>query len=319
MTTSNPSPEEIRRLHEAGEWVQKMRCSELPDEIEAWMEWCGRDARNLAAFEGMQEVWMGFGSSPRARQLRRRYLSVGLAASVLGLVGASGWLMVQYPRTQIFGTSSGVEIHETLADGSHLDLAPGSHLRAGMSWFRRELWLDRGEAYFVVARGTLRPFVVHANDVTATAAGTAFDVRTEPQDTVVTVIEGRVAVAPGAGLMGAAPGSEVGSFSAGVGQRVTVSRVAPALSVVTVDPERAASWRDGVLQFIGEPLPQVVGELNRFIPQTIVVSSALQGARFTGTVSTRRVQDWLDALKQIFSVEVVKEKSNGIEILPRKS
>ena len=319
MTTSNPSPEEIRRLHEAGEWVQKMRCSELPDEIEAWMEWCGRDARNLAAFEGMQEVWMGFGSSPRARQLRRRYLSVGLAASVLGLVGASGWLMVQYPRTQIFDTSSGVEIHETLADGSHLDLAPGSHLRAGMSWFRRELWLDRGEAYFVVARGTLRPFVVHANDVTATAAGTAFDVRTEPQDTVVTVIEGRVAIAPGAGIMGAAPGSGVGSFSAGVGQRVTVSRVAPALSVVTVDPERAASWRDGVLQFIGEPLPQVVGELNRFIPQTIVVSSALQGARFTGTVSTRRVQDWLDALKQIFSVEVVKEKSNGIEILPRKS
>jgi transmembrane sensor len=227
--------------------------------------------------------------------------------------------MVQYPRTQIFDTSSGVEIHETLADGSHLDLAPGSHLRAGMSWFRRELWLDRGEAYFVVARGTLRPFVVHANDVTATAAGTAFDVRTEPQDTVVTVIEGRVAIAPGAGIMGAAPGSGVGSFSAGVGQRVTVSRVAPALSVVTVDPERAASWRDGVLQFIGEPLPQVVGELNRFIPQTIVVSSALQGARFTGTVSTQRVQDWLDALKQIFSVEVVKENSNGIEILPRKS
>ena len=319
MTTSNPSPEEIRRLHEAGEWVQTMRCSDLPDEIEAWMEWCGRDARNLAAFERMQEVWMGFGSSPRARQLRRRYLSVGLAASVLGLVGASGWLMVQYPRTQIFDTSSGVEIHETLADGSHLDLAPGSHLRAGMSWFRRELWLDRGEAYFVVARGTLRPFVVHANDVTATAAGTAFDVRTEPQDTVVTVIEGRVAIAPGAGIMGAAPGSGVGSFSAGVGQRVTVARVAPALSVVTVDPERAASWRDGVLQFIGEPLPQVVGELNRFIPQTIVVSSALQGARFTGTVSTQRVQDWLDALKQIFSVEVVKENSNGIEILPRKS
>jgi transmembrane sensor len=319
MTTSNPLPEEIRRLHEAGEWVQKMRCSDPPDGVEAWMEWCGRDARNLAAFERMQEVWMGFGSSPRARQLRRRYWSVGLAACVLGVVGASGWLMVQYPRTQIFDTSSGVEIHETLADGSHVDLAPGSHLRAGISWFRRELWLDRGEAYFVVARSNLRPFVVHANDVTATAAGTAFDVRTERQDTVVTVIEGRVAITPGAGLVGAAAGSEVESFSAGVGQRVTVSRVVPALSVVTVDPERAASWRDGVLQFIGEPLPQVVGELNRFIPQTIVVSSALQGARFTGTVSTQRVQDWLDALKQIFSVEVVKENSNGIEILPRKT
>jgi hypothetical protein len=36
-------------------------------------------------------------------------------------------------------------------------------------------------------------------------------------------------------------------------------------------------------------------------------------------VSTQRVQDWLDALKQIFSVEVVKENSNGIEILPRKT
>lgn len=102
--------------------------------------------------------------------------------------------------------------------------------------------------------------------------------------------------------------------------RVTViPRAAPALEVATVDPEGTASWRDGVLQFIGEPLPQVAGELNRFIPQRIVVSSALQGARFTGTVSTRRVQDWLDALKQIYSVEIVQENVNGIRISPRNN
>jgi ferric-dicitrate binding protein FerR (iron transport regulator) len=67
------------------------------------------------------------------------------------------------------------------------------------------------------------------------------------------------------------------------------------------------------------PLPQVAGELNRFIPQRIIVSSALQGARFTGTVSTRRVQDWLDALKQIYSVEIVQENVNGIRISPRNN
>jgi hypothetical protein len=49
----------------------------------------------------------------------------------------------------------------------------------------------------------------------------------------------------------------------------------------------------------------------------IVVASAIQQDRFTGTVSPANLGDWLEALERIFSVEVVDQGSNGIQIRAR--
>jgi len=47
------------------------------------------------------------------------------------------------------------------------------------------------------------------------------------------------------------------------------------------------------------------------------VASAIQQDRFTGTVSPANLGDWLEALERIFSVEVVDQGSNGIQIRAR--
>jgi hypothetical protein len=49
----------------------------------------------------------------------------------------------------------------------------------------------------------------------------------------------------------------------------------------------------------------------------ITVASGLRRTLFTGTVSAANVDDWLKALKQIFSVEIVDQGINGTHIRSR--
>ena len=81
-----------------------------------------------------------------------------------------------------------------------------------------------------------------------------------------------------------------------------------------VDPKTAESWRDGILQFVGDPLEEVAGEVNLYSARKIIVASALRRTLFTGTVSAANVDDWLKALEQIFSVDIVDQGINGIHI-----
>jgi RNA polymerase sigma factor (sigma-70 family) len=89
------------------------------------------------------------------------------------------------------------------------------------------------------------------------------------------------------------------------------------LSTAAVDPVAAESWRGGVLPFVGEPLEEVVGEINRYSGRKIDVAPGFRQTRFTGTVSLGHVEEWLNALPQIFSVEVIGRGSNDIHIRPR--
>lgn len=320
----NPTESDIGRLQDASEWVQRLHESNDQALVDEWMEWCSSDSLNLPAFEQMQSIWEGFSEAnaavfdpqlPVARPTHRNRF-IKAAAGVLLLAGAAGWFASRFYQIQAFDTAIGEQRRVTLVDGSQLDLAPDSHVSIRFL-ARRDVQLERGQAFFAVAHSVLRPFVVQVNGLTVTAVGTAFDVRMGPNTTVVTVSEGRVNVAPGANQVGSGPSIKPDTVRAGVGQQVTYSKPAHRLSVATVDPKIAGSWRDGILQFVGEPLEEVVGEINRYSEQKIVLADAIRQIRFTGTVSTANVGDWLKALEQIYAVEVIDQGGNGFHIRSR--
>jgi ferric-dicitrate binding protein FerR (iron transport regulator) len=143
------------------------------------------------------------------------------------------------------------------------------------------------------------------------------DLRIDPSSTEVTVSEGRVNVAPGTDEADDGARTNTGTVRASVGQRVTFSKSTHRLLVASVDPKITGSWRDGRLQFVGEPLEDFVGVVNRYSAPQIVVAPALQQTRFTGTVSPTHVRDWLEALEQIYAVEMVDQGADGILIRSR--
>jgi transmembrane sensor len=315
----------IARLRDASEWVQRLNESNAPALADEWTHWCGSDPLNLPAFEQMQRIWDAFPEAgdgsfhlPQpADRFKHRNTLIALAASAVLLVGVAGWLALRHPEVQALATAVGEQRRITLADGSYLDLAPDSRVNTRFTPARREVQLERGQAFFAVAHDAVRPFIVHVNGLTVTAVGTAFDVRIGPSRTVVTVSEGKVNVAPSAAEAGGSAGTDTGTVRAGAGQRVTFSQMAHRLSVAAVDPKVAGSWRDGTLRFVGEPLEDVVGAVNRYSAPRIVVAPAFQQTRFTGTVSPANIHEWLKALEQIYAVDVIDQGVNGILIRSR--
>jgi transmembrane sensor len=325
MSKSDPTASEIARFQDASEWVQRLNESNEQALADQWMQWCGADAGNLAAFEQMQRVWNAFPEAratslhapPLASRLKQRRRPIALAASVVLLVGIAGWFSLRYSDDRVIETAVGEQRRITLADGSRLDLAPDSLVSAHFTLARRHVRLVRGQAFFAVAHSVVRPFIVHANNLTVTAVGTEFDVRIGPSSTAVIVSEGRVTVASAEEEGSGASRSDTEMVRAGVGDRVSFSKSAHRLSVAVVNPNVAGAWRDGTLQFMGEPLEDVINAINRYAAPPIVVAPAFQQTRFTGTVSPARIGDWLKALEQIYPVEVVDQGANGVLIRSR--
>jgi transmembrane sensor len=320
VSKTDPTASDITTLREASEWVQRLNESHQEDvqaSTDQWMQWCKSDPLNLPAFEQMQRVWNAFSDIGDANDLALKPLNspkhriglIALAASIVLAVGVGAWLVSAYSDVQEFATPLGKQRSITLSDGSHLDLAPDSRVSTHFTLTRRDIQLERGQAFFEVTHGAIRPFIVHAGALTVTAIGTAFDVRIGPSGTVVTVSEGRV------GVSGV---DESGPLRASVGERVIFSKSAHQLSMAAVDPKAAESWRAGTLQFAGESLQEVAAEVGRYSTTRIVVAPALQQTRFTGTVMPNEVHEWLKALEQIYAVTVVDQGVSEVLIRARE-
>jgi transmembrane sensor len=322
MSKADP---EIARLRDASEWVQRLNESSEQALAYQWMQWCGADPMNLPAFEQMQRLWNAFPEArattshppPLAKRLKHRDRLIALAASIVLLVGVAGWFALSYSDDRELETAVGEQRSISLPDGSRLDLAPDSLVNTRFTVARRDVRLVRGQAFFSVSHSAVRPFIVHANSLTVTAVGTEFDVRISPSGTAITVGEGRVTVAPDVERARSGSRSNTEIVRASDGQRVTFSKSAHRLNVATVDSKMAGSWRDGTLQFVGEPLEDVINAINRYTAPPIVVAPAFQQTRFTGTVSPSKVRDWLKALERIYPVEVVDQGANGVLIRSR--
>jgi transmembrane sensor len=325
MSKSDLTASEIARFRDASEWVQRLNESNDQALADQWMQWCRADALNLPAFEQMQRLWNAFPAAraptflapPRANRPTHRNRLIALAASIVLLVGVAGWFALRYSDDRMLETAIGEQRRITLADGSHLDLAPDSLVSTRFTLARRDVRLVRGQAFFAVAHNALRPFIVRANRLTVTAVGTEFDVRISPSSTAVTVGEGRVTVVPGEEGVGGGLRPSTEMVRASVGQRVTFSQSAHRLSVASINPKAAGAWRDGTLLFVGEPLEDVINTINRYTALQIVVAPAFQQTRFTGTVSPSKVHDWLQALEKIYPVEVVGQGANEVLIRSR--
>ncbi len=113
-----------------------------------------------------------------------------LAASIL-VASISGWFYLQHG---VYATDIGEQRSLALADGSTVELNSRSRIRVRYTEHERRIDLLRGQALFHVAKNKARPFIVQTDNTQVRAVGTAFDVYNTSSGTIVTVVEGRVAV-----------------------------------------------------------------------------------------------------------------------------
>lgn len=246
------------------------------------------------------------------RGVRRFAVAASVLVATIGITSLV-WLHAEAPL--VYQTAVGEQRTVTLSDGSTLSLNARSKVVVKYDETRRAVDLVEGQALFRVARNPQRPFIVHSDSAIIRAVGTQFDVSRRPDKTVVTVVEGRVAVsetkvAGRGGSSALAPGSKSSSAEPGAARFVSAGEqvIATASALTTVqraDVAAATAWTDGKLVFRSSPLAEVIDELNRHTPRRFVIEDEqLADVRISGIFSFTDTAQLTDFLRERFGVTV---------------
>jgi transmembrane sensor len=222
------------------------------------------------------------------RGIARRPL-LALAASLTGIAAIAGtwvWLELSYP---IYTTAIGEQRSLEFPDGSTVELNSKSKIRVHYSKDARTVDLLEGQALFHVAKDKTRHFIVSTGGAQVRAVGTQFDVYERQDSTVVTVLEGQVAVlTPVKNVSvqdaGNSPGKPAGNGEAGgplsgdasndllvsAGEQLTVTaKIAKVTEHANISA--ATAWRERRIVFESATLSEVAEEFNRYNERPLVI------------------------------------------------
>jgi len=238
-------------------------------------------------------------------------------AAALGTVSLLVGSAVLLLGRGVVTTTIGEQKTLNLGDGTRVELNTDTRLVVKYDATARVVELKSGEAYFSVAH-ELRPFVVMAGNRKVIAVGTSFTVRRDQisDATTVTLIEGRVAVAPTSApdLLPKQETPEVKILSAG--ERLRIPRHAPS-TLDTPSMDRVTGWMRGQLIFDHTPLSEAVQELNRYSTTRLRLRSPETGQiPVSGTFRVSDSVSFARAAAETYNLELVRR---GDEILLRKS
>jgi transmembrane sensor len=196
-------------------------------------------------------------------RFRRRWPIPAVTAACILLLAIIGLRFAVDGRLQAdYQTGAGERRTVELPDRSIATLNTHSAIALSFDDTARRVRLLSGEAFFNVRHDATRPFIVEGSEAAVRAVGTAFVVRAEPDGARVTVVEGTVEV--GANRAHDPPvvvtaGSQLRMKHGHSGRPYAV------------DVAEASAWLRGRLVVNGVPFEEVLEELRRYYPGTIVL------------------------------------------------
>lgn len=358
---------------QASDWWVTLNAGEAaPQDHEAFREWAERSPERIEAFletaaltrvlkspklrwpdtpvgelaeqahrEGAEIIPLGDSANPAPRRALGGRDSVrdnsriakplfAVAASVIGIL-VCVWVLLK--PVHRYDTEVGELRSVTLEDGSIVTLNTASRIDVKFEQQRRRIRLVAGEALFQVAHDPNRPFDVIAGDTTVRAVGTQFNVDMRPRRTVVTVVEGKVAILSddsegrlsakrprqeGSRQEGKSPGDGQQRHSEDVvflkaGEQLTVSpqRALPETPGQLTDIAAVTAWVQRRLVFDHRPIGEVAEEFNRYNELQIEITGpALRGEQMTGVFKANDPESFLEFVARIPGVRIERTADN---------
>ena len=249
--------------------------------------------------------------------LQPRQQAFAAALALLAVVAAIGWHRAPDSAAPLhahyleYATDVGSHRVVALEDGSRLSLDTDSRVEVDFTARSRRVRLIQGQALFEVSKNPNKPFLVYAGSGLVRAVGTAFSVHIKDADDIdVVVSEGIVDLSTTeAGHlrnMGAVdpPASMLARIRAG--QRARFGHTVDSVqSLPPQEIDRQLAWRDGMLRFDGQPLSEVVAEINRYTHQRIVIRDpAIGDLRVGGVFKSNETEGIYEALENGFGLRI---------------
>lgn len=196
-----------------------------------------------------------------------------------------------------YHTGTGRQQAVVLDDGSTLYLNTGSAVAVDFDSNRRRIELLKGEAEFVVAHDSARPFSVAVGNDTVTALGTDFSVRRLAEGLIVTVFENAVQVE-----RNAEPVAVIEQ-----GRQMQLPIQLRQVQIQAAELGEARAWRDGKLIFTARPLREVIAEINRYRRgEILLLADAVAGHPVSGVFAINQLNDSLAVIAETLSLKRIQ-------------
>jgi transmembrane sensor len=255
---------------------------------------------------------------PQRRGTMGLRLALTAAAALACVTFAWWWLQRSYqPAEHTYATALGEQKTIFLADGSSIALNTDTRVDVLYSGTLRSMRLLQGEALFSATHDANRPFEVYVSDRVIRAIGTAFAVHLEGNKVDLTVTKGVVEVADlGTEALAAAADipatknvahrpASAGRLKAGETTVIGGQR-SPMQVQHLAEPElqRRMAWQEGYLVFSGQPLQEVVEQLNRYSPVTLTIDDPrIAAVAIGGRFRIGDLEAILDVLHTNFGIQ----------------
>lgn len=331
-----PNENDMERIREeAAAWLldlQSPHCRDF-DRLNAWLE---QSPTHRRVWEETRMMWQMLGSAPLhyervslprdegasnvstlsvPHRPRRRFVRKVLVGGIVSACLSLATFLV-FPRLLIgleadYLTSAGEVRTVTLEDGSTVQLAAASAIRAEFTAGRRKVTLLDGEAFFDVTHDAARPFVVNASEMEVEVLGTAFDVRIGKDHAEVGLARGSVR----------ATVSTNGATSTKIlvpGDLLGVDTETGAIFNEKLPADDIGAWRNGRLLVSNTSINDVVAQIQRYHPGWIVIADANFGKRrVTGIYDLSDPDKALRALVSAYGGRV-RDFSSFLSVITRQ-
>lgn len=246
--------------------------------------------------------------------LKRDVKEVIVADTVLRVTNEGNTLVysvmqgeVQEDTYNVLTVPVGGEFRVILSDGTMVFLNSGSELRYPEAFRdgQREVFL-KGEAWFEVAKDSVRPFRVHAGEMDVRVLGTSFNVKAyeRMESIATTLVTGSVEVT-----------CNDESFRIVPGEQFEYRKGLKLASVREVDTELYTSWKDGYYKFRQASLEEIMTTLSVWYGlEVFYQNEEAKRLEFTGKV--KRYEDVGNLLRKFEQTEnvVFNRKGNNVII-----
>lgn len=324
-------------MHEQHEKLEEILASfEQPDNRllqQKIQQWIAASAENRTYYEEVKRIWFT-GNAPGdmeydielekqrfwnridgetpATPVRKihRFRNIAVAAVILLAAGIAVWQFVfnrnpySILETARLGRDSAV-----LADGSKIFLHGSSRVRyaTSMKGDKREVWLEKGEAWFGITKDPQHPFLVHTGSTTVEVLGTSFDVRLINTGVSVAVATGKVQFR--------ATGSKANAFLT-PGLMGVWNNGDSVISITTNSNQ--LGWRTGVVKFYDAPLTEVTATMEHLYEVKIEVDPALKQQRVMATINNLSLEKIIVLLQSSLDIEITKIDNTTYKARPAR-
>jgi transmembrane sensor len=361
------SEEDIKAA--ARDWLLRLSLeSPTPDERAQFAAWCAEDPRHATAYRRFESIWQDTatleelkpladlppGRAPWWRRVRASLVVHPMRwAGSVSLAAASIAVGVWYLLTPVYYATGIAEVREIhLSDGSEVTLDARSSLEVAFRPHERRVALTSGVAYFSVSKNPSRPFIVLVGDKEVRVVGTKFEIRRDPAEMRVSVVEGTVEImqVPERVSETVRKVPRTVRLAARVAQPASVTipdgaPIAPTLLTPTENPEariltagqqvtaalagaipdpqvmprgEPAAWRHGRLVYVDAPLKDIIADANRYSREPIAIAEGVANVRVSVTYPSDRIVEMVAALSRSLSLEIEHPMSGGIVLKPKE-